>query len=180
MLERVRRREPEALTAFFDHYFGRVYGVIFRMVGDRHLAEDLTQEVFLKVHRAAHRLDPARDPGTWLIAIAANTCRDLWRSAAHRMARRGDPLDDETLSHLEGGSHTPEADLIARERERLVQEAIAALPVPLRLAVVLHVYDGLGHDEVAAITGIRDSAARKRYSRALRLLAERLRGVLEP
>ena len=180
LVERFQRREPEALEAFFDLYFERVYGAIYRMVGDRQATEDLTQEVFLKVYRAAHRIDPARDPAAWIIAIAANTCRDLWRSAAQRMARNSGPLDDEASRRLPNPAPGPESELIARERERLVRDAIADLPAPLRMAVVLHVYEGLGHDQVAALTGIRGTAARKRYSRALRAVADRLRGAVEP
>jgi RNA polymerase sigma-70 factor, ECF subfamily len=178
LLERARRREPEALAAFFDHYFQHLYCVVFRMVGGRELAEDVTQEVFLKVHRAIHRLDPARDPSGWLVAIAYNACRDLWRSGSHRLSRRATPIEEahEALAHpgLE-----PDAALVAHERERLVQEAIVSLPPPFRVAVVLHDYAGLGHAEVAAITGVRAAAARKRYSRALHLLAGHLSGRLE-
>src|SRR5439155_594675 len=87
-LERVRARDPEALESFFERYFDRVYGLVFRLLGDRTLAEDMTQEVFLKVHRAAHQLDPGRDPAPWIMTIAHNACRDLWRSNAWKLARR--------------------------------------------------------------------------------------------
>lgn len=149
------------------------------MVGNRHLAEDVTQEVFLKVHRAIHRLDPARDPSAWLVAIAANACRDLWRSGAHRLALRQTPIEDETLRDATSPLEGPEGALLTREREQMVQEAIEGLPPALRLAVLLHDYAGLAHDEVAVITGVRGAAARKRYSRALQLLARQLRGRLE-
>jgi len=84
-LERVRAREPEALAAFFERHFDRVYGLVYRLLGDRTIAEDMTQEVFLKVHRAAHQIDPARDPVPWLVTIAHNACRDLWRSNAWKL-----------------------------------------------------------------------------------------------
>lgn len=179
-LERVRARDPEALGAFFERYFDRVYATVYRLLGDRTLAEDMTQEVFLKVHRAAHQLDPSRDPGPWLMTIAHNACRDLWRSNAWKLTRRAASLDGDspltaTLSHP---APDPERALLARERERLVQEALAKLPEPLRVAIVLHDYQGLGHEEVAAITGIHHAAARKRYSRALAALARLLEGSL--
>ena len=66
----VRRREPEALAAFFEQHFDRVYALVHRLLGDRHSAQDATQEVFLKVHRAAHTLDPERDPEPWVTTIA--------------------------------------------------------------------------------------------------------------
>ena len=179
-LERVRVRDPEALAAFFERYFDRVYALVYRLLGDRTLAEDMAQEVFLKVHRAAHRIDPSRDPMPWLATIAHNACRDLWRSNAWKLTRRAASIDGgsplaETLSR---GTDEPERQLLAAERERLVQEALLRLPEPLRVAIVMHDYQGLGHDEIAEITGINHAAARKRYSRALAALGQLLKGSL--
>ena len=84
----MRARDERALGAFFDRYFDRIFAVTYRLLGDRQAAEDASQDVFLKAYRAAERIDPDRDPYPWLLAIAYNTCRDLWRSGAHRMARR--------------------------------------------------------------------------------------------
>jgi RNA polymerase sigma-70 factor (ECF subfamily) len=178
-LERVRARDPEALAALFERYFDRVYGLVYRLLGDRTLAEDMTQEVFLKVHRAAHQLDPSRDPGPWLMTIAHNACRDLWRSNAWKLTRRAASLDGDAplAAMLSHGTNDPERDLLASERERLVQEALLRLPEPLRVAIVMHDYQGLGHEEIAA-TGIHHAAARKRYSRALAALARLLKGSL--
>ncbi len=180
-LEQVRQRDPRALASFFDRYFDRIYGLVRRLLGDRELAEDVTSEVFLKVHRAAHRLDPSRDPGPWLIAIAYNACRDVWRSAAYRIGRRSSSLEGtpalvETLS---AGIDEPERDLLRAEQKRLVQEAIQELPDPLRAAVVLHAYSGLGHEEIAKLQGIGHAAARKRYSRALEAMGQALREKLQ-
>ena len=157
----------------FERHFDQVFGLVFRLLGDRAAAEDITQDVFLKVHRAAHQLDASRDPGPWLTAIAYNACRDLWRSGGYRLARRsasieGDPSLPERLS---AGGNEPERDALAAERERLVQEAVALLPPPLRALVVLHDYQGLSHPEIAKLLGLNHSAARKRYSRALAALA---------
>jgi RNA polymerase sigma-70 factor (ECF subfamily) len=179
VLEGVCARSPEALAIFFEHYFDLVFGLTLRLLGHRAQAEDVTQEVFYKVHRAAHRLDPARDPAPWLTAIAYNACRDLWRSGAYRLDRRSGSLDDpEVAPRLTGGTNDPERDLIARERERLVQDAIGSLSEEARAIVLMHDYQGLNHMEIAEILGIEHAAARKRYSRALatlgRLLKEKL------
>lgn len=77
-LEGVRRREPAALEAFFERYFDRVYSIVARLLGNR----------------AAHTLDPGRDPGPWIATIATNVCRDFWRSSPHRMARRSASIED--------------------------------------------------------------------------------------
>ena len=179
-LEAVRRREPEAMAALFERYFDQLFGLIYRLLGERAAAEDVTQDVFLKVHRAAAQLDAARDPGPWLTTIAYNACRDLWRSGAYRMARRSDPVDDDPESGvtLTRGTHDPEDDALASERERLVQEAVRSLPEALRVPIVLHDYQGLSHQEIAGMLGIHHAAARKRYSRALSALGEQLRATL--
>ena len=94
--ERLARREPAALAHFFDAYFERVYGYLRRLVPDEHQAEDLTQDVFLQVHRALSSYDPTRDPRPWLFTIATNKLRDHWRA---RPAGGGGELslDDEEL-----------------------------------------------------------------------------------
>jgi len=178
-LERVRARDPEALGAFFERYFDRVYGLVLHLLGERAAAEDATQEVFLKVHRAAAQLDPARDPAPWLTTIAYNTCRDLWRSSAYRMSRRSASVEQDAavtmrLSH----GDDPEKVLLSAERERLVRDAIAGLPEPLRAVVLLYDYQGLNHQEIADLLHVNHAAARKRYSRALAALGKSLKEKL--
>jgi RNA polymerase sigma-70 factor (ECF subfamily) len=179
LLERVRAREPEALGVFYDRYVDLVFGLASRMLGDRTLAEDAASEVFLKVHRAADRLDTARDPAPWLVTITTNVCRDLWRSAAYRVGRRAaDVADPATAATLSTGRNDPEQDTLRSERERLVQAALLQLPAPLRESIVLHDYQGFDHREVADTLHIAHDAARKRYSRALVALEKLLRGKL--
>ena len=175
----VRNRAPEALAAFFEAYFDRVFGLVYRLLGNRAGAEDVTQEVFYKVHRAAHRLDPDRDPMPWLAAIAHNACRDHWRSGAYRLGRRSASIEQQPALHGALAAATDiERDALGAERERLVQAAISELPEMLREPVILHDYQGLSHEDIAGILGIRHDAARKRYSRALTALGRRLRETL--
>ena len=178
-LDKVRAREPEAMGQFYDRYLDLVHGLAWRLLGDRTLAEDVTSEVFLKVHRAADRLDPARDPAPWLTTITTNVCRDLWRSGAYRMSRRAADVDDPlSAATLSSGRNDPEADALSSERERLVQAALLELAEPLRTSIVLHDYQGLDHRQVAEVLHIAHDAARKRYSRALAALEQQLRGRL--
>jgi RNA polymerase sigma-70 factor (ECF subfamily) len=179
-LERVRMRDPQALGRFFDAVFPRIYGLLFRLLGNQAEAEDATQEVFVKVHRAIDRLDPERDPSPWLTTIAYNVCRDRWRSAGEKMNRQSVSMDEQPAlaGQLRQAGPTPEDDLMASERERLVQRAIDRLPPPQREVVVLHDYEGLSHEEVAGILGASHVAVRKRYSRALAQLAALLKDDL--
>lgn len=173
-LEGVRRRDPDALAALFDRYFDRLYAVVHRMLGNRAEAEDAIQEVFLKVHRGAPSLDASRDPGPWLITIAANVSRDRWRSGASRLDRASSSIDSNPglRESLSDGSFNPERDLLASERTRRVREAILKLKPESREVIVLREYEGLGYDRIAEILGVNEAAARKRFSRALEELGE--------
>ena len=167
-LEAVRRRDPEALAAFFDAYFDRMFALVYRLLGDRTLAEDAAQEVFLKVHRGAHLLDPTRDPVPWLLMIATNVCRDFWRSGAYRLSHTSLSIDDtpglrETLHSTARG---PEGDALAAERTRLVQDALLALRAPLREVVVLREVEGLSYKEIAAVMNVPIGTVMSRLARA--------------
>lgn len=168
-LEGVRRRDPDALAALFDRYFDRLYAVVHRMLGNRTEAEDAIQEVFLKVHRGAPSLDPTRDPGPWLVTIAANVCRDRWRSGPSRLARASASFDaDPGLRELvSDGGPGPERNLLAAERAERVREAVAKLKPESREVIVLREYEGLGYDRIAEMLGVNEAAVRKRFSRAL-------------
>jgi RNA polymerase sigma factor (sigma-70 family) len=180
-LEAARRREPIALAAFFDRYAAAVFALSFRLLGDREVAEDVTQDVFYKVQRAIDRLDPARDPGPWLTAITCNTCRKHWRSKRYRVSRMSLSWEDTPglEERLPAPTQDPVKERLTREQAGQVQKALDELPAPLREAVVLHAYQGMGHDQIAETLGISHAAARKRYSRALAELGERLSRFFE-
>ena len=180
VLERAQAGDAEALGEFFDNYFDRIFATVRRLMGNDDGVEDITQDVFLKIQRAIPRLDPARDPAPWLYTIAANTCRDHWRSGSSRIRQRSVPLDHPAAGALSSGASDPERALLVAEEERRVQRAIDLLPAPLREAIVLHDCEGLGHQEVAVATGIKYAAARKRHSRALIALASLLREDTTP
>ena len=181
MLEAVRRRDPEALGEFFELYFDRLYGVAYRLVGDHARAEDVLQDVFFKVHRAADQLDPERDPGPWLATLTRNACRETWRRAGRRVDHQAHSLDNGSGLHetLASGGAGPEDATLRSERDRTVVKALMKLPVALREVVVLRDYHGMTHDEIAGVVGARTATVRKRYSRALTELRQHLKGVIE-
>ncbi len=180
MLHAVRQRDPEALGEFFELYFDRLYGVAFRLVGDHVQAEDVMQEVFFKVHRAADQLDPQRDPGPWLATLTRNACRERWRRAGRRADHQARSLDDESSLHdtLEAAGADPEDETLRVERGRAVVGALMKLPGVLREIVVLRDYHGMSHEEVAGVVGARVATVRKRYSRALKELRQHLKGLI--
>jgi RNA polymerase sigma-70 factor (ECF subfamily) len=180
-LEGVQRRDPAALAELFDMYFGRIFNLAYRMTGKRTTAEDITQDVFLRVYKAAHRIDVSRDPGPWLITIATNLCRERWRSARERFDRDLRSLDaePELMAVMSADTTDPEMEMVQLNRDEKIMEAISKLAPPLRTVVVLHDFQGLSHEEIAPVVGARPAAVRKRYSRALARLRLYLQDVLK-
>ncbi len=178
-LEGVRNKESWALSEFFDFTFNRVYSLAARLLGDHTAAEDVTQEVFIKVYRFADSLDPDRDPLPWLTTIAYNECRNLWRSPGHRakLAAISIDADPAVTDQLTGGTPNPETKVLEGERDQLVQDAVMRLPVELRTVVILRDYHGMSHEDIAGLIGTSHAAVRKRYSRALGKLADDLRTI---
>jgi RNA polymerase sigma-70 factor (ECF subfamily) len=179
VVEGARRGDPEALAELFEACFDDIYGLVLRMLGQRAQAEDVVQEVFLRLHRSCATLDPDRDPRPWLRTVAANLCRDHWRSFGAKVSMKSVPVDEdpETGPPLPSDAPTPEAEALAGERAAKVQQAIDSLPDQLREVVVLKDYEGLQHDEIAEMVGASHAAVRKRYSRALSALGEMLEGI---
>lgn len=174
---RLPDRDPSALEAFFDAYFDRIYGYIRRLVGDDHLAEDLTQDVFLHIHRAFDSYDPARALRPWVFTIATNKLRDHWRSRRHREAQADESVErDGAGIHL--ASMQPRAEEVLSEGEmaETLRQAVDELPDGMRMTVLLRVYEELSFEEIGRILERSEVAVRKRYSRAL----EVLRGILGP
>ena len=172
----MRSGDLEALGRFFDHYCDRIFSVVYRFTGSVEAGEDLTQEIFFKVRRNIGRLDLDRDPGPWLYTVAVNACHDHRRSSWWRMSRRSVPLDQAGVEpELSSHASNPEHAVLAAENERRVHSAIGRLAPDLRMSVILHSFEGLPHEEIAAILGISHAAARKRHSRALAALAGLLR-----
>lgn len=174
LLAGVQRRDRDALGRFFDVAFPYVYSVAFRLMGNHEAAEDVTQDVFLKVYNAAHRLDIDRHPKPWLTTITYNACRDAARRVA---ARPEEPVDATVIGERYAAPGTPEDVFVRREQAHLIERALRDLDHDARAIVILHNYCGCSHEEIARIIGASHAAVRKRYSRALQKMAVFLRGL---
>jgi len=174
-LEGLRRRDPDALAAFFDAYFERVYGYVRRLTGEEHLAEDLTQDVFLQLYRSFDSYDPERELRPWVFAVATNKVRDHWRSRAHREAQRAESVErDGAGRDVVAADGAPGSGLDRQELAEHLRAAIDTLPEGLRMTVLLRVYEALSFQAIGEILECNEATARKRYSRGI----EKLRGVV--
>lgn len=160
----------------FEQLMARHKAWVFRFcrryTGDTEAALDLTQETFVSAWRAIGRFDEARIFTTWLRSIALNKCRDRSRREHVRRFITGfaQGTNDEALQQTDP-SAGPEEGLLDRERLRLLDTAIAALPTHLKEALLLTTLDELSHAEAARLLGVSAKTIETRVYRARRKLA---------
>ncbi len=168
------RGEPDAIRAVYAACGGLVYGVAYMVLGDRTLAEDATQETFLKAWRAAATFNPDRNLEPWLATIARNVAIDFNRREGHR---RHDSLESADPSHLELVSLPPSAERIHEILE--VRRAVEALPFDERMLIRLQWFEGLTHPQIAERLAIPLGTVKSRSFRAHRRLVRLLRHRLD-
>lgn len=174
-------RDPEALHAFYEAYFDRLYGFIRRMVRQEQLAEDLTQDVFMHLHKNFDAYDATRPLRPWVFTIATNKVRDYWRSKKHQTVMREVHIeDDERGGFAISRSDAPDAKLQREEAAAAVADAIQQLPESMKSTLILRYYEGLSFEAIGEIIDRNEAAVRKRYSRALEELRQLLAATQGP
>ena len=159
---------------------------LYRMVRDRASAEDLAQEVFLRVYRASKQYAPSAKFTTWLFRIATNLALNALRDTRYRqmevsLDQPGQSGDDE-LAPVEVADRAAsiEQQLLARDRAALIRRAIRALPDNQRAAVLLHKYQDLDYAEIAKILECSESALKSLLFRAYETLRVELAPLVTP
>ena len=139
----------------------RVYRLAYRLTGNRHDAEDLTQEVFVRVFRSLSKYTPGTFEG-WLHRITTNLFLDM---ARRRQRIRMEGLGDDAAQRLHGPDPTPAQAFEDRHLDSDIQEALEALAPEYRAAVVLCDIEGLSYEEIAATLGVKLGTVRSRIHR---------------
>ncbi|HET6698499.1 MAG TPA: RNA polymerase sigma factor SigE [Nocardioidaceae bacterium] len=149
---------------------GRVYRLAYRLTGNRHDAEDLTQEVFVRVFRSLSSYTPGTFEG-WLHRITTN----LFLDGARRKAKiRFDALAEDADTRLPGRAPSPDAQVSDRLFDDDVESALAALPPDFRAAVVLCDIEGLTYEEIADVLDLKLGTVRSRIHRGRAMLRKAL------
>jgi RNA polymerase sigma-70 factor (ECF subfamily) len=177
-LDLARRHAAGDRGAFDEIYAGyapMVYSLALRLSGQAEEAADLTQEVFLRVHRHLGSFGGRSTLKTWIYRVALNHCRE--RLERHRPITLpiGEETDEAGAVRLADPGRGPEELAVAADLGRLVTRALALLPLAFREAVVLRDLEGLAYEEIAAVTGVHLGTVRSRNARG----REQLRAVLE-
>jgi RNA polymerase sigma-70 factor, ECF subfamily len=172
LLDRCRRGEPEAFAELVDRTHRQVYTLAYRLVGDRHEAEDVTQEAYLRVHRSLRTFRGDSSFSTWLYRIVANTSMTHLR----RRGRFGDPAEEPDLVLALAEPAPAEGGEVDRDELR---RALGALPHGQRVAVVMKDAYGFSCLEIADQMGISEGAVKVRLHRARKRLKDLLYGEAE-
>jgi RNA polymerase sigma-70 factor, ECF subfamily len=175
LLPRCRAGDEAAWRELVTRHTRRVFGLAYRFTGRVDEAEDLTQEVFVKVYQTLGRYRESDGPfGGWLMAVARNHAIDNYRRRKQERLRRAD--DPAVLETVAARDEHPIAGLEREERSRLVHSGLRALPPDLRLPLVLCDLQGLPYEEIASALGIPLGTVKSRINRARVELAKRLLG----
>jgi RNA polymerase sigma-70 factor (ECF subfamily) len=174
LVARLRRGDRGAFEDLVIAYQHRVFGVALRMLGSRAEAQDLAQDVFLRVHGAIADFRGDAKLSTWLYTITSRLCLNRLASSERRMTREG----EETLTRLASNQAGPAAELERGELEAALHRAIAELPEERRIVVVLRDLQGLSYEEIAAALALELGTVRSRLHRARMDLKEKLERFL--
>ena len=173
LLDRCRRGDEAAWRDLVGRYTRKVFGLAYRFAGRVDEAEDLTQEIFIRVYQNLDRYQPAAAAfQTWLITVARNHAIDNYRKKREERTRRHD--DPELMERLPSGQEGPLMAMERAERVQLVQRGIRALPFDLREALILCDLQGLQYEEAAKILDIPLGTVKSRINRGRLELAKRL------
>lgn len=184
LMLRVREDDAVAYEELMDRYKNRVISLLAHLVGKRDMAEDLAQDVFLRVYRARHRYVPGSKFSTWLFTITNNVASNALRS----LSRRREVNVPDNAPNQSGATNFLEANAMAAsglmptrqldraELQQVVQLAIESLNERQRMAVLLAKFEQLSYAEIGEVMEMTPQAVKSLLSRA----REKLRDVLEP
>ena len=150
LVARISRRDVRAIEAMYDRYGDIVYSVSLRVVGDVQLAEDVAQEVFLRLWRKPDQFDQSRGRFlTWLLSVARNRAIDERRSRGRRTKHETLPgIESEQMFSVASGDD-PENSAVVGEDRAMVRRALLSLPPEQRLAIELAYFGGFTQLEIA-------------------------------
>ncbi len=182
LMIRFQRGDEDAFAVLVRRFQGRVVSLAYRYLGSAADAEDLAQEVFLRVYRAKETYEPSAKFSTWIYRITANASLNHLRS---KKARRkvsgampggdgGEPEAEFEDERAEAPGERMEKDELARVLRRIVDD----LPERQRLAIVLNKYEGLSYEDVAAAMDLSVMAVKSLLTRARVNIKEKLEPYL--
>jgi len=183
LMLRVKRGDDAAFAELVDKYKQPVMNLVYRILRDATEAEDLAQNVFLQVHKSAHRYQATARFSTWLFTIARNLClneiRRRTRHPADSLEGANPETEDQPARQYEDQKTSlPTDSLLHRELEQKIEQALAELPETQRTAILLCRRDDLSYEEIAEVIGCTLSATKSLIHRGRETLKQKLKPYL--
>jgi RNA polymerase sigma-70 factor (ECF subfamily) len=181
-MARIKEGDMEALQALIEAHQHRVIGAATRMMGDDADAEDIAQQVFIRVWKSAPRYEPTAKFTTWLFKIMRNLVfNELRRRKRHPTRPLEGTLEegDRPMQTADVSAKSPDTVLLEEEMQVAVQRAIDGLPEVQRMAIVLRRFDEFSYEEIGDILELSVPAVKSVLFRARTELRERLKRYLE-
>jgi RNA polymerase sigma-70 factor, ECF subfamily len=169
--------EERAFQELVERYQARLLNFVYRTIGDREKAEDLVQEVFIRVYRHLHRFDRSKKFSTWAYTIASNLAKNELRNRSRNplvlfQAIKKNWQDEERPLQFEDANSRPDDLYRKRHLRELVEESVAQLPEHHREVFVLRELEGKSYEEIAEITSCNLGTVKSRLNRARNSFAE--------
>jgi len=182
-MARVTHGDVESFEVLLNRHRVPLLTYFVRMVRDQALAEDLTQEVFLRVYQARERYQPEARFTTWLYRIATNLALNAIRDRRCEPLAFISPASDDSqptmLERVPDARPTAEQQMLESYRERAIREAIESLPERQRAAVILHKYQEVDYRQIAQVLKVSESAVKSLLFRAYESLRVRLEPLMQ-
>ena len=184
LVERLKRRDEAAFNVFVRLYQDKVFSLVYRMLGSRTEAEDLSQEVFITVFKSIDSFRGDSRLGTWLYRVAVNHTKNRVKFLDRRGRKGQRDIDDSPEAEVSrGGPVTsrvdrPDERTEGNELEGKIRVALNALDEDHRELIVLRDLEGLSYEEIVTITGLPDGTVKSRLHRARAALRDAIeRGI---
>jgi RNA polymerase sigma-70 factor (ECF subfamily) len=165
LIVQARDGDRPAFAALAERYWDRLYRWLYHLTRDRHAAEDLVQETFLKAFAGLRRFQPGTNFGAWLFRIAHNNFANHYRATRRREALPED---------LPSREHGPEEEAQSHETREALAHAIGRLPAEFRAALLLRVEESLSFRQIAEVLELTEETARWRVFKARQKLLSTL------
>jgi RNA polymerase sigma-70 factor (ECF subfamily) len=181
---RVKTGDEAAFSYLVQKYRRPMVGFMFRFCHNPSTAEELAQEVFLRIYRSRTGYEPSAKFTTWLYRIATNLAVNHARDTRHERPENTVRLDEPdqetgTTPDLADDELSVEAKMVKRERLAAIRSKVNALPERQRLAVIMHKYQEMDYREIAGVLKLSESATKSLLFRAYETLREQLKEFVE-